>query len=182
MLYLSLDKNVLSRIVSLLYKNMDERKRIADDNPIYQRLNRILGEIMYGVEHTIETVPHILLYGHPREFFDSFGEDEWLGRCMEGRLCLKMIQWHTNFPKGIPEEQYQMEELMIKSMKYFVANCSVFEDMKRRSPRQFDLLRWIPPKQYQLPFLLDPSDVAKEEMVGRASFLFGLCERCPLRS
>lgn len=144
-------------------------------------VDKILGDVMYGTEHLVETIPHILLYGHPREFFDEFGDNEWLGRCMEGRQCLKMIQWHENFPKGVSPLEYHLEEEMIKSMRYFVGNCSVYDKMIEKSRRQFDLLRWRTPREYDLPFSLDPSDISKQQLLGRFEGLFRACETCPFR-
>lgn len=161
----------------LLYDRLSKRQKKRG----FGRPDRILGEIMYGIEHSIEVIPHILLYGHCREFADEFDDEEWTFRCMEGRQCFGLVLKHKFFPKGISKEEYKLEEEVIKSMKYFVGNCSVYEDMKAKSHRQFDLQRWKTPSKYDLPFLLDPSDIAKDQLFERFEFLINVCENCPLR-
>jgi len=101
--------------------------------------------------------------------------------CMEGRQCLKMIQWHENFPKGVSPLDYRLESSMIKSMKFFVGNCSIYDKMIEKSHRQFDLPRWQTPREYDLPFSLDPSDISKQQLQGRFEDLFRVCEVCPFK-
>ena len=124
---------------------------------VLKRSEVIEGEIMYGIEHLVEVPIHTLLYGEARIFSDS-----WLSRCMEGRMNLRLADRHRKYPKGISKDEYEMEGLVIEAQRYFIANCAVFDKMKTRAPRQFAGKRWTPPWKYQLPFLIDPSDVASE--------------------
>lgn len=126
-------------------------------------LDRIGGEIMYGVEHFIEVIPHILLYGHPRDFPDSFGKEAYLFRCMEGRQCLALQEKHRKYPLGITRAEYRLEAARIESWKWFIANCSVYEKMRERAPRQFAHKRWDTPPEYKLPFSLDPSEISRQQ-------------------
>ncbi len=158
-------KKVQNILKEIQEKKMQGRLEELADYLTPSFLDRMAGEIMYGVEHLVEVVPHIILYGHPREFFDfdRFGKEAFLGRCMEGRQCLALQEKHRRYPLGISRAEYRLEAARIESWKWFICNCSIYDKMCERAPRQFACERWKTPPEYELPFLLDPSEISRQQ-------------------
>lgn len=114
----------------------------------------------YTIEHLVELVPDLFIFGSTR-----YVDDRWFFRCMCGRIraikdLIYYYYFRTKLDNSWDQEEWKRFAIEHNNDIDFIGHCSTYEEMRNLNPKEFNQERYSSNKykQYMIPLVLKPTE------------------------